>query len=134
MARGFEDSKQSRRYIQYRTHLPDPSMALQAYRQLLRAARIAFEGDTRVLTAARQQIRQGFREKSWLPASDPEVQPAIKHAEEVAHFLRTNLVQGKKKGDRYVLRIHDDIERGDNDTVKLAGKTVKIDGKKCTDS
>jgi hypothetical protein len=32
-----------------------------------------------------------------------------------------------------VLRIHEDIERGDNDTVKLGNKTVKIDGKKCTD-
>jgi complex III assembly factor LYRM7 len=110
-------------------------------------------GDTRVLDAARQQIRQGFREKATLSASDPEIQPALKHAEEVAHFLRTNLVQGKKEGDRYgefwpstlhpfpgvadgslpVLLIHDDIERGDNDTVKLGNKTVKIDGKKCSD-
>lgn len=31
------------------------------------------------------------------------------------------------------LNIHEHIERGDNDTVKLAGKTVKIDGKKCSD-
>ncbi|KAK4454738.1 mitochondrial zinc maintenance protein 1, mitochondrial [Podospora aff. communis PSN243] len=108
-------------------------MALQAYRQLWRAANIAFQGDFRVLDAARQQIRQGFREKATLPPSDPQIQPALKHAEEVAHFLRTNLVQGKKEGDRYVLRIHDDIERGDNDTVKLGNKTVKIDGKKCSD-
>ncbi|KAK0632960.1 mitochondrial zinc maintenance protein 1, mitochondrial [Immersiella caudata] len=108
-------------------------MALQAYRQLWRAANIAFQGDIRVLDAARQQIRQGFREKATLPSSDPQIQPALKHAEEVAQFLRTNLVQGKKEGDRYVLRIHDDIERGDNDTVKLGNKTVKIDGKKCSD-
>lgn len=32
------------------------------------------------------------------------------------------------------LRIHEDTERGDNDTIKLSeGKTIKIDGKKCTD-
>jgi hypothetical protein len=31
------------------------------------------------------------------------------------------------------LRIHKDTERGDNDTVKVAGKTVKIDGRKCSD-
>jgi len=58
-------------------------------------------GDSRVLDAARQQIRQGFRENAALSASDPSIQPALKHAEEVAHFLRTNLVQGEKKGDRY---------------------------------
>jgi complex III assembly factor LYRM7 len=109
-------------------------------------------GDVRVLDAARQQIRQGFRDKATLPTLDPEVEPSIKHAEEVANFLRTNLVQGEKNGDRYSkrgrlllqtllltsppsseLRIHKDIERGDNDTVKLGNKTVKIDGKKCSD-
>ncbi|KAK5656400.1 hypothetical protein OQA88_4781 [Cercophora sp. LCS_1] len=109
-------------------------MALQAYRNLLRATRIAFQGDLPVLTAARTQIRQGFRDKASLSPTDPEIQPAIQHAEEVANFLRTNLVQGKKNEDNvYELRIHKDIERGDNDTVKLAGKKVKIDGKKCTD-
>jgi hypothetical protein len=58
-------------------------------------------GDTRVLEAARQQIRQGFREKASLPADDPSIGPAIQHAEEVAQFLKTNLVQGRKEGDVY---------------------------------
>jgi hypothetical protein len=32
------------------------------------------------------------------------------------------------------LRIHEETERGDNDTIKIAGgKTVKIDGKTCKD-
>ena len=32
------------------------------------------------------------------------------------------------------LRIHEDTERGDNDTVKMPnGQKVKIDGKKCSD-
>lgn len=53
-------------------------------------------GDLPVLTAARAQIREQFRNNASLPPSSPEVEPAIKHAEEVAHFLRTNLVQGKK--------------------------------------
>ena len=43
----------------------------------------------------------GFRDKASLSPEDPEIQPATKHAEEVAHFLRTNLVQGKKEGDVY---------------------------------
>lgn len=96
-------------------------MALAAYRQLLRAARVAFEGeslapgfephpgaqailanlvlctgDTRVLTAARQQIRQGFRDKAALSPSDPGAEAAVKEAEELATFLRTNVVQGRK--------------------------------------
>lgn len=54
-----------------------------------------------MLDAARQQIRQGFRDKASLSASDPSVQPAIQHAEEVASFLKTNLVQGRREGDRY---------------------------------
>ncbi|KAH8907380.1 mitochondrial zinc maintenance protein 1, mitochondrial [Coniochaeta sp. PMI_546] len=106
-------------------------MALVAYRNLLRAARIAFDGDTRVLTAAREQIQQGFRDMRSLPASDPAVQAAVQHAQEVASFLRSNVVQGQKEGDVYKLRIHDEIERGDNDTIKIGGKTVKIEGGKC---
>ncbi|CAK7205991.1 Mitochondrial zinc maintenance protein 1, mitochondrial [Sporothrix eucalyptigena] len=109
--------------------------AIAAYRNLFRATKIAFQGDSRVLTAARDQIRLNFREKASLPASDPEVQPAIQHAEEVASFLRQNVVQGKKEKDGvYRLRIHEETERGDNDTIKIGGgKTVKIDGKTCAD-
>lgn len=109
-------------------------MALAAYRHLLRATKIAFEGDSRVLDAARQQIRQGFREKATLGPSDAAVQPAIQHAEEVATFLRANVVQGRKEGDIFKLRIHGETERGDNDTIKVpGGKTVRIDGKTCAD-
>ncbi|KAL2016970.1 hypothetical protein VTK56DRAFT_2804 [Thermocarpiscus australiensis] len=105
--------------------------AVQAYRNLLRAARIAFEGDTRVLDAARQQIRQAFRDTATLPASDPSIQSAIRHAEEVATFLKTNLVQGRREGDTYKLRIHEHTERGDNDSIKLASKNTKVEGQKC---
>jgi hypothetical protein len=64
-------------------------------------------------------------------------------------------VQGRKDGDVYSgccpfkagrssgqladiaatgLRIHKDTERGDNDTIKLGNKTIKIDGQKCCSS
>ncbi|KAK3694226.1 hypothetical protein B0T22DRAFT_476991 [Podospora appendiculata] len=85
-------------------------MALQAYRHLMRAAEIAFKGksppprvsrlscsDFRMLDAARSQIRHGFREKAVLASSD--AQPAIQRAEEVATFLKANLVQGRKEGE-----------------------------------
>lgn len=74
-------------------------MALQAYRHLLRATRIAFQGDERVLSAARQQARAGFREKATLSPSDPAVAPAVQYAQEVADFLRSNVVQGKREAD-----------------------------------
>ncbi|KAI8959368.1 hypothetical protein F5Y11DRAFT_303558 [Daldinia sp. FL1419] len=109
-------------------------MALQAYRGLLRAARVAFQGDERVLTAARASIRESFRVNASLESTDPELPGAIKHAEEVAAILRQNIVQGRKDGEIYKLRIHEDTERGDNDTVKFPnGQTAKIDGKTCAD-
>ncbi|KAG7291942.1 Mitochondrial zinc maintenance protein 1, mitochondrial [Staphylotrichum longicolle] len=108
--------------------------AIQAYRHLLRAARIAFEGDARVLDAARQQIRLGFRDRASLPASDPSIAPAIQHAEEVASFLKTNVVQGKREASTsstYKLRIHEHTERGDNESIKQGNKNANMDGVKC---
>lgn len=58
-------------------------------------------GDAPVLNAAQLQIREGFQAKASLPSSDPAVESALKHAEEVAQFLRANVVQGQKDGDRY---------------------------------
>ena len=109
-----------------------------------------------MLDSARQQIRQGFREKASLPASDPSIAPALQHAEEVASFLKTNLVQGKREeGGKYSeslspgvttppsedsvadptrrpeLRIHEHTERGDNDSIKLGNKNASAGGVKC---
>lgn len=58
-------------------------------------------GDVNVLSAAKESIRNGFLDKRNLPSSDPEVQAGLKHAEEVAQFLRSNVVQGRKDGDVY---------------------------------
>ncbi|EHK22780.1 uncharacterized protein TRIVIDRAFT_78785 [Trichoderma virens Gv29-8] len=101
-------------------------MSLAAYRNLLRAARIAFQGDVHVLTAAQNQIRQGFQENRALDSSSG-IQAAIRHAEDVATILRQNIVQGQKiesNGDEhtYKLRIHEHTERGDNDSILTAGK------------
>ncbi|CZS80750.1 unnamed protein product [Fusarium graminearum] len=97
--------------------------ALNAYRHLMRAARIAFQGDAPILSAAQLQIRNEFRQKATIDASDAPA--AIKHAEEVAKVLRQNVVQGRRiedGKDSYKLRIHEDIERGDNESIKTAGK------------
>ncbi|KAK1976857.1 hypothetical protein LZ30DRAFT_733513 [Colletotrichum cereale] len=97
-------------------------MSLPAYRHLWRAARIAFKGDDRILTAARQQIRQGFKDQASLAPTSPAYGQAIQKAEDIAKILRENVVQGKQdKPSTYKLRIHKDTERGDNDSVKIAG-------------
>ncbi|KAI1114101.1 hypothetical protein F5Y14DRAFT_190834 [Nemania sp. NC0429] len=113
------------------------STALPAYRNLLRAARIAFQGDVAMLTAARSSIREGFRANAALEPTSPEFPAAVKHAEEVATILRQNVVQGKREGDGdlYKLRIHEETERGDNDSVKFAGTTLSTGGgNKCCSS
>jgi len=105
-------------------------MALAAYRRLLRSTRIAFEGDTHLLHAARSQAREGFNNLRSAKAESDEAAKGIAHAEEVAKLLRHNIVQGQKvEGkDALQLRIHDDIERGDNDSVKNPrGGTVKVE-------
>ncbi|KAI1345497.1 hypothetical protein F5Y01DRAFT_57173 [Xylaria sp. FL0043] len=108
--------------------------AIPAYRNLLRAARIAFQGDGPTLTAARQSIRQGFRANAALEPTSPEFPNAVKHAEEVAMILRQNVVQGKKEGDTYKLRIHEETERGDNETIKFAGTNLAAGSGKCCSS
>ncbi|KAJ5151686.1 Mitochondrial zinc maintenance protein 1 [Penicillium capsulatum] len=101
--------------------------ALSAYRQLLRATRLAFRDDFRVLLAARQEARKNFDENRRVGV---DTGMKINHAVEVANLLRHNLVQGAREQDnesaKWELRIHDEIERGDNDTIKVGDKNVKI--------
>jgi len=111
------------------------AMALAAYRHLLRSARIAFHGDIALLNAAKTQMRSGFEQNASLAPEDPATAAAIEHANGVAQILRRNVVQGKHVGDnKYKLRIHEETERGDNDSIKMPnGKRVVIDGKTCAD-
>ncbi|KAK3185576.1 Mitochondrial zinc maintenance protein 1, mitochondrial [Lecanicillium sp. MT-2017a] len=98
-------------------------MATVAYRNLWRAARIAFQGDVATLQAAQGQIRHEFRSRQSLDPSDAKVNESIQHANEVAQFLRQNVVQGQRSSgeeDTYQLRIHKDTERGDNESIKMA--------------
>ncbi|RSL53468.1 Mitochondrial zinc maintenance protein 1, mitochondrial [Fusarium floridanum] len=106
--------------------------ALNAYRHLMRAARIAFQGDINVLSAAQLQIRNEFRQKASIDPSGASA--AIQHAEEVARVLRENVVQGKRieEGkDTFKLRIHEHTERGDNESILTAGKGNATGGGCC---
>ncbi|MCJ1243183.1 Mitochondrial zinc maintenance protein 1, mitochondrial [Trapelia coarctata] len=79
-------------------------MALAAYRHVLRAVRIAFQGDHRLLISARNQARSSFALYTSLLPSSPEAAAQIAHAEDVARILRENVVQGLRadgEGDKY---------------------------------
>jgi complex III assembly factor LYRM7 len=78
-------------------------MALAAYRHLLRATRIAFQGDSMLLHSARTQARTGFDKLSSLDPTSEEATKGIGHAEGVAQMLRQNVVQGQRQGDSDVL-------------------------------
>jgi len=106
------------------------AMALAAYRHLLRATRIAFEGDAHLLHSARYQCRHDFAKNSSLASRSPEADKAIQHAEDVAKILRTNVVQAKQNEEtgNLKLRIHDQIERGDNEEGNTGDRSWTPDG------
>ncbi|KAJ5667814.1 Mitochondrial zinc maintenance protein 1 [Penicillium maclennaniae] len=108
--------------------------ALSAYRQILRATRIAFQNDNRVLLAARAEARRNFEENRRV-GIDTGLQ--INNAIEVASILRHNIVQGAREDGnedaKWELNIHDEIERGDNDSIKVGNQNVKIH-KACSSS
>ncbi|CCD22869.1 Mzm1p NDAI_0A07150 [Naumovozyma dairenensis CBS 421] len=105
---------------------PLKTRALRAYRHGLRATKIAFNNDTRMLVASRVQMREAMRNSSTKNSNETEIQHEIKHLEEVAILLKRNVVQGVKEttvaDSKYHLNIHKDIELGDNDTLKKASK------------
>lgn len=109
-------------------------MALAAYRQLLRSARIAFQGDVNTLMAARYEARKNFDQNRLLYSGSKEASAKIKHAEEVAKLLRENVVQGRavdEEGSKFRLRIHEHTERGDNEDIKKPRKGNALTGKCC---
>lgn len=76
-----------------------------------------------MILAAHSQARSRFEQSRTVATGSEDAVKAIEEAKSVATILRQNLVQGEQEeADRYKLNIHDEIERGDNDTIKLAGK------------
>ncbi|KAJ9621259.1 Mitochondrial zinc maintenance protein 1, mitochondrial [Taxawa tesnikishii (nom. ined.)] len=105
-------------------------VVLATYRQLLRATRIAFQGDYDTLTNARRFARQNFDQNKTVRVGSIEAANGIEHAQSVTKILRENVVQGSKSGaeEKFKLRIHEETERGDNETIrklKGTGKSFK---------
>ncbi|GME63396.1 Mitochondrial zinc maintenance protein 1, mitochondrial [Neofusicoccum parvum] len=104
-------------------------MALAAYRNILRATRLAFQGDAAILSAARMKARDDFYASRTLDPSSEDAKKQVAHANEVAKILKENVVQGQVNDDgRYKLRIHEQTERGDNESIKNpTGKNTLAD-------
>ncbi|ODQ51021.1 hypothetical protein SAICODRAFT_31541 [Saitoella complicata NRRL Y-17804] len=104
------------------------SVGVAAYRNLLRAVRVAFHGDHRVMTAAHEQARSQFEAGRSLEAGSKEWEEKLKHASDVAVVLRQGVIQGEKvpEDEKYQLRIHKDIRLGDNESIKQS----RMPGKK----
>lgn len=101
-------------------------IALATYRHVLRATRIAFQGDNEVLAASRSLARESFTKGSSLVGGGIAASKALQHAESVAQILKENVVQGRNVGDdRYKLNIHEHTQRLDNETAKELKGTTK---------
>jgi complex III assembly factor LYRM7 len=107
-------------------------------------------GDASVLSAARIEVRKNFESNRHLQTGSEEIQKSLAHANEVAKFLRENVVQGEAtEGDNYStgqyfdklgqecmlieaeIRIHEHTERGDNEDIKKSKGKSTLGGTKC---
>ncbi|TFK72173.1 hypothetical protein BDN72DRAFT_763781 [Pluteus cervinus] len=94
--------------------------ARSAYRNLLRASASTFSGDPVVLRAFREKMRAD----SLVAAQETNTenyQESIKLTNEVAQFLRRNIVQGVKVDEEqglYRLKITQDTELGSNESIR----------------
>lgn len=105
--------------------------ALSAYRNALRATKLAFANDMPVLVGARNKIRDGFIENKHLQ-DEEKIAEQIKHINEVTQFLTKNIVQGRMQEDgKYFLNFHEKTELGDNDSIKQSKTEMgSLSGKK----
>ena len=64
-------------------------------------------GDANVLSAARVEVRKNFESNRHLQTGSEEMQKEIARANEVAKFLRENVVQGEAtEGDNYSMHAY----------------------------
>ncbi|XP_058083518.1 mitochondrial zinc maintenance protein 1, mitochondrial [Magnolia sinica] len=68
--------------------------ALGAYRELLKATRKSFAGDSVMLTQSALEIRKKFEENRSV-SSELEIQRLVEEAREASQFISTMIVQAK---------------------------------------
>ncbi|EPX72443.1 uncharacterized protein SOCG_00206 [Schizosaccharomyces octosporus yFS286] len=87
--------------------------ARSCFRNLWRASREVFEGDSVILEDAKTRIRSGFRESAGLVGD--QANKKVNLGNEIASILRKNLVQAVKRDDGvYSLKIRDSTEINEN--------------------
>ncbi|XP_047336573.1 mitochondrial zinc maintenance protein 1, mitochondrial [Impatiens glandulifera] len=68
--------------------------ALRAYRDILRATKKTFAGDTMMLSGSAAEVRKKFDENRHV-TSESEIQRLLDEAREASHFITNMLVQAK---------------------------------------
>ncbi|KAL9714746.1 hypothetical protein Ac2012v2_001405 [Leucoagaricus gongylophorus] len=98
--------------------------ARSAYRNMYRAASCRFSGDELILAVFRQKMRDDAAKAQMLTSTE-EYERHTQFANDVAEFLRKNIIQGVKvaEGNRgddgtWYLPIHDETELGSNESIK----------------
>ncbi|KAF8942681.1 hypothetical protein BGZ47_006226 [Haplosporangium gracile] len=101
---------------------------LGAYRNLLKAQKQTFKGDWATLAAAREKTYIEFNLKRN-ETDETKIKEQLHLAEQVASLLRHNLaqaVQVEGKNDLYSLKLNEEHELGDNETLRQASKLRRL--------
>ncbi|ORZ07968.1 hypothetical protein BCR41DRAFT_359716 [Lobosporangium transversale] len=104
---------------------------LSAYRNLLKAQRQTFKGDWTTLTAARQKTYTEFDSKRN-ETDEAKIKQQLELANQVASLLRHNLAQAVRvegSNDVYSLKLTEEHELGDNETLRQASKMRRLKNK-----
>ncbi|KAK7203910.1 hypothetical protein BZA70DRAFT_63990 [Myxozyma melibiosi] len=103
------------------------TQVLATYRNLLRSARIAFDQDLRMRTAAHAQMRAqmdlGRRELGDSPADFDEIDKRLEHAAGVCLILRSNIAQGVLEKDAQ----GNPVQKNEEERERKVG-TVELEG------
>ncbi|KAJ8428911.1 hypothetical protein Cgig2_011653 [Carnegiea gigantea] len=67
---------------------------LRAYRDVLKATRKSFAGDTQMLKASAMEVRSKFEENRSV-TSDSDIEKLIENAREASNFISTMIVQAR---------------------------------------
>ncbi|KAG0373968.1 Complex III assembly factor lyrm7 [Mortierella sp. AD032] len=101
---------------------------LGAYRNLLKAQKQTFKGDWATLAAAREKTYTEFNLKRN-ETDEAKIKEQFELATQVASLLRHNLAQAVQiegKNDIYSLKLNENHELGDNETLRQASKLRRL--------
>ena len=113
-----------------------------AYKSTIKSMNFTFQNDSKALLNSKQLLKNTClnpleMRQSLFKHIPEDTEGQIKHLEDMSKILRTNVAQAVQKDKyKYELKMHKDIELGDNETIK-EDKGSQFKGKKfkrCCDS